>query len=309
MSRNKVLSSRKIIALREKEIMRTLNLRKVRWIVREMERGNLSAYQIGKQQKITPRHVRRLYKRYKGLERHELNRTVCLRPCGRKQTETSDYERGEVLKVKKEMGFGAVNIEKILAERGVRIPHNRIHRILMENGLAKVEPKKGRRRKWVRYERRHSNSMWHADWTEYRGNNIVFFEDDASRLITGYGSFRNATTDNTITVFDCGIEKWGKPREVLTDHGTQFCSDENEEYRFREHLHSLGIKHILSRVKHPQTNGKLERLNSTMFRLIELKGSLDAAVKFYNEERPHMSLEKGHLRTPLMAFHEKKRNT
>ena len=62
-------------------------------------------------------------------------------------------------------------------------------------------------------------------------------------------------------MFDCGIEKWGKPREVLTDHGTQFCSDENEEYRFREHLHSLGIKHILSRVKHPQTNGKLERLS------------------------------------------------
>ncbi len=74
-----------------------------------MERGNLSAYQIGKQQKITPRHVRRLYKRYRS-EPHELNRTVCLRPLwGERDGEgSSDYERGEVLKVKKEMGFGAV---------------------------------------------------------------------------------------------------------------------------------------------------------------------------------------------------------
>ena len=45
-----------------------------------------------------------------------------------------------------------------------------------------------------------------------------------------------------------------------------------------------------------------------MFKLIELKGSLDAAVKFYNEERSHMSLENNHLRTPLTAFNEKKRN-
>ena len=109
-------------------------------------------------------------------------------------------------------------------------------------------------------------------------------------------------------MFDSAVEKWGKPREVLSDHGTQFCADENENYRFKDHLKSIGVKHILARVKHPQTNGKLERLNYTIFGLIELKGSLEAAVKFYNEERPHMSLENGHLRTPLMAFYEKKRN-
>jgi putative transposase len=206
------------------------------------------------------------------------------------------------------MGLGAVNIEKILSERGMKIPHNRIHRILSENGLSKEEPKKSRRRKWIRYERRHSNSMWHADWTEYKGQNLIFFEDDASRLITGYGSFKNATTDNTISVFNSAVEKWGKPREVLTDHGTQFCADEDDNYKFRNHLKSMTVKHILGRIKHPQTNGKLERLNQTMFQLIELKGSLDGAVKFYNEERPHMSLENGHLRTPLMAFNEKKRN-
>ncbi len=146
------------------------------------------------------------------------------------------------------------------------------------------------------------------DWTEYKDENILLIEDDASRLITGYVKSRNATTDITISTFDSAVQKWDKPREFLTDHGAQFCADENDTYRFREHLKSFGIKHILARVKHPQTNGKLERLNSTIFKLVELKGSFDAAVKFYNEERPHMSLENGHLRTPLQAFYDKKRN-
>lgn len=228
--------------------------------------------------------------------------------CGRKLKQSTKEEIDAVLDIKKQMGFGAVNIEKVLSERGINISHNRIHRILLENGLAKNEPKKGKRRKWIRYERRHSNSMWHADWTKYNGENILLYEDDASRLITGYGKFKNATTDVTISVFDSAVEKWGKPREILTDRGTQFCVDEIERYRFREQVKAMGVKHILARVKHPQTNGKLERLNHTMFQLIKLKGSLDAAVKFYNEERPHMSLENNHLRTPLQAFNEKKRN-
>lgn len=272
-----------------------------------MRKGEQSAYRIAKQQGITPIYVRKIHSKYRDVQDYLVDK-IYLQTCGRKPMPIDKSEIDLVITTKKETGFGAVNIEKILSEKGVRMPHNRIHKILLEAGLANNEPKKCRRRKWIRYERRHSNSMWHADWTQYRGSNIIFFEDDASRLITGYGSFKNATTDNSIAVFNSAVEKWGRPREVLTDHGTQFCVDENDEYRFRRHLTSFGVKHILSRVKHPQTNGKVERLNSTMFKLIKLKGSLDAAVKFYNEERPHMSLENGHLRTPLTAFYEKKRN-
>ena len=126
--------------------------------------------------------------------------------AGRKRLSSTKEEIDAVIEVKTKMGLGAVNIEKILSEMVIKIPHNRIHRILSENGLSKEEPKKSRRRKWIRYERRHSNSMWHADWTEYKGQNLIFFEDDASRLITGYGSFKNATTDNTISVFNSAVE-------------------------------------------------------------------------------------------------------
>ena len=167
--------------------MRTLNLRKVRWIVREMRKRELSVYRIAKQQAVTPQYVRRLYQKYKDIQLYKLNRVICLRKCGRRPTPSTVEEVNSVLEVRKRMGFGACNIEKVLSEKGIRIPHNRIHRILMENGLAKEEPKKGRRRKWIRYERYHSNSMWHADWTKYGNDYLIFFEDDASRLITGYG--------------------------------------------------------------------------------------------------------------------------
>lgn len=291
--------------LRDIKVMKKLTNRKLRWTIRETRRNRQSIYRIAKQQEITPRYVRKLRWKYKELPSYLIDQ-IRLQRCGRRPTPMTKEEVDAVVEVRKNTGFGAVMIEKILSEKGIRISHVRIHKILLQEGLANREPKKSRRRKWIRFERRHSNSMWHADWTFYKGDQLIFFEDDASRLITGYGSFKSATTDNTISVFDSAMKRWGKPREVLTDHGAQFCMDENEKYRFKDHLHSVGIKHILGRVKHPQTNGKLERLNYTMFKLIELKGSIDLAVKFYNEERPHMSLENGHLRTPLTAFYEKK---
>ena len=41
------------------------------------------------------------------------------------------------------------------------------------------------RRKWVRYERKHSNSMWHTDYKQLDdGRWLVSYEDDASRVVT-----------------------------------------------------------------------------------------------------------------------------
>ena len=53
------------------------------------------------------------------------------------------------------------------------------------------------------------------------------------------------------------------------------------------------VNHIKARVKHPKSNGKLERLVDTIKRLLDKGLTLNDAVNFYNEERPHMSLENG----------------
>jgi len=286
--------------------MKKLNLRKIRWILRELRKGELSVYQIAKLQKITPRWVRQLPKKYAGVPLYKIR----ILKCGRKPKEIPEEEVSIVKKTYEEYyGVGAVNLEKILKERGTEIPHNRIHRILIKEGLAKEQPAKKRRRKWIRYERKHSNSLWHTDWFEYKRKRYILYEDDASRLVTGYGEFEHATTENSIKVFDSAIGEWGLPRQVMSDHGTQFCADEEKVYKFAEHLKTKEVQFIKARVKHPQSNGKLEKLIDTIKSLLWKGLSIDEAVKFYNEKRPHMSLENGGLRTPLQAFYDKKRNT
>jgi putative transposase len=305
--RRVVLSRNKFLSINEEEplqSMKKLNLRKIRWILKELKLGVLSIYQIAKLQKVTPRWVRQLPRKYAGISSYKIK----LFPCGRKPDIIPEDEVDTVTGIGKATGYGAVTIEKVLAENGVRISHNRIHRILREAGLAQEQPKKSKRRKWIRYERRHSNSLWHADWLDYEGRQMILYEDDASRLITGYGEFPSATTASSIQAFDAALDKWGIPKQLLTDHGTQFCSDDEKEYVFRNHVTSKGTEHILARVKHPQTNGKVERLVQTIKRLLKRGMTLDEAVRFYNEKRPHMSLENGHLRTPLQAFYEKKQN-
>lgn len=58
-----------------------------------------------------------------------------------------------MLEVRQLHPLSAVTLEKILDEQGIHIGHNRIHKILKEEGHAKDETHKQRRRKWVRYER------------------------------------------------------------------------------------------------------------------------------------------------------------
>ena len=285
--------------------MTKLNKRKVQWIVREMKKRDLSVYHIARQMNICKWHVWRLYNRY--LQEGELPSP---KSPGRRPKEISKEEVNLVKKIHEEnQGLGAVNIERILKEKGTPMPHNRIHKILINEGLSKEQPKKKNRRKWVRYERKHSLSLVHTDWFEYKRKQYILYEDDASRLITGYGEFRNATTENSINVFDESVENWGLPKQVMSDHGTQFCANDDKIYLFTEHLKSMGVQHIRARVKHPQSNGKLERLVFTIKRLLNRGLTLEEAVKFYNEKRPHMSLENGHLRTPLQAFDDKKRNS
>jgi len=48
----------------------------------------------------------------------------------------------------------------------------KINSVLKQEGLAMNEPKKWRRKKWIRYEREHSNSLWHVDWHEIKDPRI-----------------------------------------------------------------------------------------------------------------------------------------
>ena len=166
--------------------------------------------------------------------------------------------------------------------------------------------KKRKQRKWVRYERDHSMSMWQGDWKmislDGQDRWLIAFMDDSSRLITCYGIFDRPTTENTIQVLEKGFEEYGFPREILTDNGSQFVSSRNPEtadHTFRKFLEYHGIRHIRARVNHPQTNGKIERFFGEVERRTPRFGSVEKVVHWHNEIKPHSSL---YFDEPAHAF-------
>lgn len=302
LSRNNVLTSKEYDYVKDMQIMRKLTNRGMRWIIRETRSGEQSVYRIAKQQNITPRHARRLRRRYQDVQGYLIDQIHLQKP-GKKQMPIDENDRKIVLETYERMPIGAVKMEKYHKLLGMpRIPHNRIQRILTEAGIARPVNKKIRRKKWIRYERPHSNDLWHADFSEPEdGKQVIAFIDDASRKVVGKGKFDNATTDNALLVLDKAITEFGKPKQVMTDHGTQFCADEEKIYRFREELKKREIEHIMSAVKRPQSNGKIERWFGSMDRLYKRFGyDLDKFVECYNN-MPHLSLDT----TPNIAYLEK----
>lgn len=126
---------------------------------------------------ISERRVQQIYGEFKAVGKPHY-----LKKPGKQAKPITKEDEKTVLEAYKTYKVGAKYLERIIF-----LPHNRIHMILKKNGLSNNEPKKQKRRKWVRYEREHSLSLVHLDWHEYKGKQIIFVEDDASRIILAGG--------------------------------------------------------------------------------------------------------------------------
>ena len=97
--------------------MRKLNKRKVKWIVREMDKEERSVYSIAKIMDITPQWARVIHKIY-----HKTGEYPFPNRPGRKPTPVSEEERDIILNIRKKHPIsGAVALEKILDSQGIFI--------------------------------------------------------------------------------------------------------------------------------------------------------------------------------------------
>ncbi|MDG6909270.1 MAG: DDE-type integrase/transposase/recombinase [Nitrososphaerota archaeon] len=278
---------------------------KVQWIVRQKEEGRLTNRAIAQSMGVSPIWVKKLWRRYR-VE----GKVPELRRAGRKRSPgLSQQEKQTVIEARKEYKASALVLERIIdGIFGVHIPHNRIHGVLKEMGLSRDEPRKQRRRKWVRYERKYSNSLWHTDWTLIDGKGwMTAYLDDASRFVVGWRLFPEATSEHSVEVLKDAVGKYGKPASILTDRGTQFYAVEADERLkgltvFEKYLIENEIRQILARVMHPMTNGKVERFFRTVKDKLPEFGSIEELIRWYNEKRPHMSLNLEVIETPHQAF-------
>ena len=120
--------------------------------------------------------------------------------------------------------------------------------------------------------------------------------------------FSLPTPENTIAVLNQGFNEYGTPREILTEHGTKFVSawdQDHSRHSFKDFLEENEINHIIARVKHPQTNGKIERWFGLLEQKLNRFSSIDDFVRWYNKIKPHMSLNLDECETPEQAFWRK----
>ena len=273
--------------------MYKLTFKKRVWIVKQSQKG-IALSELARIQKINLRTAYKIIDRYKesgwnGLRDHK---------TGRPETLLNENAQIIILDIRKRYNYGALNIEQILKKRGFGISHRQIEKVLIRNNCVIPNIKKQKSRKWVRYELPNPNDLWHTDWSydPFSGQQLSIFIDDRTRLITSSGLFKNATTENTLALLSCGIAEYGKPKAIMTDHGSQYYAnhlnaDQNNS-EFRKQLNILGIKHYLARVNRPQTNGKAERFFLT-YKIEFATGTfsnLKDFIKHYNEKRLHMSL-------------------
>jgi transposase InsO family protein len=150
------------------------------------------------------------------------------------------------------------------------------------------------------------NQAWQSDITYYEINGrfyyITFIEDSFSRRILGYSVAKRLTTEQTtLPALQMAIKLRTKENTMIA--GVVFHSDGGGQYydkAFLKLTQKEGFKN--SMCEYPWDNGKVERLNGVIKNnylvhrdinsFEELKKEVDRTVLLYNQEKPHIELQR-----------------
>ncbi len=150
----------------------------------------------------------------------------------------------------------------------------------------------------------HPDQVWHIDlmyvYIGSRWYYLVDILDAYSRYLVHWSLNLTMEADTvTLTVQEAleGLpaRKDGEPK-LVHDHGSQFISREWHTF-----IQAVGLIDIPTRIAHPQSNGRLERLHRThreegliQETLTDYYQTLDAMGKwqqYYNHQRPHWAIQ------------------
>ena len=92
-----------------------------------------------------------------------------------------------------------------------------------------VKPRK--KRKYIRFERKFPNELWQIDLKvieNEEGKWLISIFDDHSRYVLSSIKCNEGTSDRIIYLLKRTIKKYGKPLQILTDHGSQFYNSHSK---------------------------------------------------------------------------------
>lgn len=206
--------------------------------------------------------------------------------------------------------LGSRKIKEML---GLEVSTTTIDRVIRDLGMMGEPGSRSRDKTFGRFERPNSIDMVQIDYKKWAdGVNSIWILDDCSRFIMGHRVEATTSADDVLELLESTFTFWNLwPKQILSDHGSEFYSVASGKGRSKLDVWCLrhGIEHIMGRVNHPQTQGKIERSHGSAKMEIGAFGSTDslsearesiaAWVGFYNTERPHQALD---YRTPLEHF-------
>jgi hypothetical protein len=173
-----------------------------------------------------------------------------------------------------------------------------LQRILEREGL--IENRDRQQIALERFERSQANELWQMDFKGPQGFNKgigpLSIVDDHSRYVLALRQVAAATTGQVKSVLQSTFEQSGLPERLLLDHGKPWYDSMNA-WGWTEltvWIRRQGVRISFSGVRHPQTQGKVERMHGALQRAWrkrkptgDIQQWLDAFRHEYNHVRPH----------------------
>ena len=243
-------------------------------------------------------------KRYRQAERIEDLGELSRRPLRSPAKTAAEIEARVVEERQRRPDWGARKLRVVLAREGVNKPVGTIHRVLLRNGL--VKPQHQHPPALKRFQRGEPNQLWQMDFKGLPGNLSqgcapLSVLDDCSRYALGLAALSGTKGGEVRGTLRPIFLKSGLPEAMLLDHGTPWWNAAHPRgwTRLSLWLMGQGIRLHFAAVRHPQTQGKVERFHRTLQDALFERGFpaagewaawLEDFREEYNQVRPHEAL-------------------
>jgi transposase InsO family protein/transposase-like protein len=273
-------------------------------------KSGMNLEDFGRTWGVSKQSLARWARRHQKLGKNGLvNPSTGLEPR-RKAKGLSPVIKGAIADVKRQFPtFGLRKVRDFMVRfRAVKVSTGSVRKALKEAQLPTgvARQKKWQKRPVIRtFERARAGELWQSDITSFNLGRysqrvyLVAFLDDFSRYVVSWNLCLQQTQEMVIEALLDGIQRFGKPVELLTDQGRQYVSWRGKS-EFQKVLQREGIRHVVSRTHHPQTLGKTERFWETVGTefwgriiprdLAEARERLGHFVSHYNHFRPHQGI-------------------
>lgn len=218
-------------------------------------------------------------------------------------TRTDDESTARVREARAIFGWGGEKLAVVLRAQGLAVRARTIDRIIQREGLTRRDA--GPAPALRRFEHAAPNDLWQLDakghypLTPAGRCHPLTVLDDHSRFVIALEALPTLTRAVVQPALIRCFDRYGLPDALLMDHGTPWWDPGHAGglTQLGVFLIDQGIRLLHGRVRHPQTQGKVERFHRTLAERLRWVGVPTTLRQFratfewmreeYNELRPH----------------------